>query len=282
MKKLALGRGLDALMPDIDVSGGQVVDVAITDIDVNPNQPRRTFDKDALEQLAQSIKEVGILQPVLVKRVKARYVIVAGERRFRAAKLAGLRQMPCIVRDFTHQEQMEAALIENLQREDLNPIEEAVAVRSLMDNCHYTQEKAAERLGKSRPAIANLLRLLTLPDDIRGLIQAGQLSEGHGRVLASVEPMAKKRALAARAVEQGLSVRQLEKLANEVKAEKRKPQAPVLLPEMKEFEEKLLRAFGCKAVMKGSMDKGEITLKYRNRTELESMYDAVMRLTDEA
>lgn len=276
MKKSALGRGLDALLPEIDISGGQVSDILISDIDPNPQQPRRDFNEQALQELADSIKELGVLQPILVQQNKGRYQIIAGERRFRAARLAGHQRIPCIVRDFSDEEKMEAALIENLQREDLNPMEEAQAVRALMDKCGYTQEKAAQRLGRSRPAVANLLRLLTLPEDIKQLIQAGKLTEGHGRVLAGVEGVARKRELAEKALRQSLSVRQLEQLAA-AKPTKAKPVARSQ-PEFKEFEENLLRAFGARAHIKGNLDSGKIVISYKNRTELDAIYEAVERL----
>lgn len=277
MKKNALGRGLDALMPEIDIQGGNVVDIAITDLDPNPNQPRRTFDEGALAALAESIRGVGVLQPVLVKQAGMRYQIIAGERRFRAARIAGYKTVPCIVRDYTREEQLEAALIENLQRENLNPMEEAEAVQRLMKECGYTQENAAQRLGKSRPAVANLLRLLTLPEDIRQLIQEGKLSEGHGRVLAGVERIARKRELAEKTVREGLSVRALEKLAAEKKQEKSKA-APAPLPEIKAFEENLHRAFGARSQIQGGLDSGRIVISYRNRVELDAIYEAVERL----
>lgn len=276
MKKNALGRGLDALMPELDIEGGSVVDLNVEEIDINPHQPRRTFKEESLRQLAESIGEMGVLQPILVLRENGRYLIVAGERRFRAARLAGHRTIPAIVRDYTKEEQMEAALVENLQREDLNPMEEAAAVRALMDNCRYTQEKAAQRLGKSRPAIANLLRLLQLPSDIADLIRSGALSEGHGRVLAGIEPLGRKRELAERAAGEGWSVRQLEKAAQEKKKPAAVRERPA--PEFREFEQQLHRAFGAKARIKGDLEKGQIILTYRNRTELDAVYEAVERL----
>ena len=167
MKRGGLGRGLDVLLPQTDPLLETVVrDIAIDDIDPNTDQPRRDFDKQALEQLADSIREAGVLSPILVVEDGLRYRIVAGERRYRASRMAGLTSVPCIVREMTTAQQMEAALIENLQREDLNPIEEAAAIRSLMQECGYTQEQAAQKLGKSRPVIANALRLLNLPQEI--------------------------------------------------------------------------------------------------------------------
>ena len=167
MKKTGLGRGLDALLPQSDdFLDTTVREIPIADIDPNLSQPRKEFDKEALEQLADSIRQAGILQPILVMENGTRYRIIAGERRYRAARIAGLDTIPCIARNLTEEQQMEAALIENLQREDLNPIEEAQAIHSLMQQCGYTQEETAKRLGKSRPAVANLLRLLTLPESI--------------------------------------------------------------------------------------------------------------------
>ncbi|MEG1776046.1 MAG: ParB/RepB/Spo0J family partition protein, partial [Clostridia bacterium] len=197
MKRGGLGRGLDVLLPQSDELLETVVrDIDIEDIDPNTAQPRRDFDREALEQLTQSIREAGVLSPILVVENGMRYRIVAGERRFRASRMAGLTSVPCIVRNFTTEQQMEAALIENLQREDLNPIEEANAIRGLMQECGYTQEQAAQKLGKSRPVIANMLRILNLPTEITDLVVTGELSAGHARVLAGVEPQSRQLELA--------------------------------------------------------------------------------------
>lgn len=276
MKKTVLGRGLDALMPEVEYAGAQVLEVDVQDIDNNPGQPRKSFEKEKLEELAESILSVGILQPLLVKQKGGRYQIVAGERRFRAARLAGLKTVPVIVRDYTKKEQLEAALIENLQRQDLNPIEEAQALKELLDNNNYTQETLAKRIGRSRPAVANILRLLTLPEDIMELIRQGKLSEGHGRVLAGVSPAQRQRALAERAVVDFWSVRQLEKAAKEVA--KKAPTPPQTSPEFKEFEENIHRALGAKASITGNLNKGKIVISYKNREELDAVFDAVSRL----
>ena len=189
MKKTGLGRGLDALLPQSDdFLDTTVREIPIADIDPNLSQPRKEFDKDSLEQLAESIRQAGILQPILVVENGTRYRIIAGERRYRAARIAGLETIPCIARSLTEEQQMEAALIENLQREDLNPIEEAQAIRNLIQQCGYTQEEAAKRLGKSRPAVANLLRLLTLPESILNMVVVGELSAGHGWLAAPLHP----------------------------------------------------------------------------------------------
>ena len=214
-KKKGLGRGLDALLPEADELLPNVVqEIPVGDIDPNTEQPRRSFPEEAMTQLSASVKEQGILQPLLVvEQPGGRYRIVAGERRWRAARQAGLATVPCIVRDMDMIRQMEVSLIENLQREDLNPMEEAAAIRALMQQCGYTQETVAARLSKSRPVIANLLRLLTLPKEVAQMVREGQLSAGHARVLAGLEREEDKIALARETLAKGYSVRQLEQLA---------------------------------------------------------------------
>lgn len=274
-KKAALGRGLDALFPP-ERPSAQVQEIAISLLDPDPGQPRRVFDKDGLEELAASIRQVGLLQPILVEGVGERYRIIAGERRFRAGMMAGLKTIPCLVRQLSPRERSLAALIENLQREDLNPMESARAVRRLMDEGGYTQEEAAEMLGKSRPAVANLLRLLNLIPQVQEMILTGQLSEGHGRVLAGVKDKARQLALARQAVSEGLSVRALEALQKKpgpaVKAQGQKE------PELAAFEERIREALGVRAAIRGSMKKGRVVLSYASFEELEHIYDAVERL----
>lgn len=278
-KKSALGRGLDALLPDVEENNSGVREISILEIDRNPDQPRRVFDEEALQSLADSIREAGILQPLLVVEEEGRYRIVAGERRFRAARLAGLSTIPCIVRTFSQQEQMEAALIENIQREDLNAIEEAKAIRQLMENCGYTQEQAAGRLGKSRPAVANLLRLLHLPEQVQQMVVDGQLSAGHARVLAGVSGEHMQLALAEKVIREGLSVRTLEKLAAMPEAPRKEMPKPKALPlELMDMENRLRDAFGVRAQIKGSRKKGKIILEYYNEDELEQVYQCMEML----
>ena len=211
-KTHGLARGLDSLLPEVDMmtsGGGQ--EIAIGDIDPNPDQPRRAFSEESIAQLAQSIREQGLLQPILVVPMNGgRYRIVAGERRWRAARMAGLDRVPCIIREMDVPTQMEIALVENLQREDLNPIEAAQGIQTLMRQCGYTQEAVAARLCKSRPAVANLLRLLTLPEDIITMVRQGTLSAGHARVLAGLESDEMKMTLARQTITNEWSVRQLE------------------------------------------------------------------------
>ncbi|MBR4502793.1 MAG: ParB/RepB/Spo0J family partition protein [Clostridia bacterium] len=281
MKKSGLGRGLDALLPELEEEPPQddQTTLSIHRIDTNPDQPRKNFSEESLRQLAESIATAGILQPILVVRRGDRFRIVAGERRFRAARMAGLTEVPVIVRDLTEEQQMEIALIENLQREDLNPIEESEAIKNLMDKCGYTQEQAARRLGRSRPAVANSLRLLSLPEVIRRYVADGLLSAGHARVLCGIEDEERQLALCETTLRDGLNVRALEALAS------KKPVSPAggrtaqpLSLELKDMQERLSSVFGVKAQISGSEENGRIILSYSSREELEAIYDQLERL----
>ena len=281
MKKKGLGRGLDALLPETNDLDNMVNMIAVTEIDRNPDQPRRDFDETALQALADSIRAAGVLQPLLVVEENGRYRIVAGERRFRAARIAGLDTVPCIVREFSAEEQMEAALIENLQREDLNPIEEASAVKQFMETCHYTQEQAAKRLGKSRPALANLLRLLTLPKAVQDDVTAGRLSAGHARVLAGLEEERRQIALAQMVILEGLSVRELEKVAAAPAAAVKPKPAPKALPlELQDMENRMRETFGLRTQFKGNRKRGKIILQYYSEDELERLYQCLEKLEE--
>ena len=283
MKKMGLGRGLDELLPiGEDVLGSTVKEIAIGDIDPNEGQPRRTFTEDNLNQLAQSIREAGVLQPILVVETGSRYRIVAGERRWRAARLAGLATVPCIIKEMDRRQQMEAALIENLQREDLNPMEEAAAIKALMQQCGYTQEAAAKRLGKSRPAIANILRLLNLPQEVTDMVRKGTLSAGHARVLAGLEDEARQIDLARQTVLAALSVRQLEQLAAKQQEEPRPKPTPKPMPiELTELEGRMREVLGVRTSFSGSAKRGKIILQYYSAEELERLYQALERLAGE-
>ena len=280
MKRGGLGRGLDALLPQTDSLLETVVrDIPIDEIDPNTDQPRREFDKNALEQLADSIRDAGVLSPILVVEDGLRYRIVAGERRYRASRIAGLSSVPCIVRDLTTAQQMEAALIENLQREDLNPIEEAMAIRSLMQECGYTQEEAAQKLGKSRPVIANALRLLNLPKEIIDLVVSGDLSAGHARVLAGLADRKRQLELAHQCVTLGYSVRKLEEMAKaSPQASSPKKSFKVLSPELDTLQNSMREALGLKTVLNGNEKKGKITLSYNSAEELEHLYEVIGRI----
>ena len=285
-----LGRGLGALLGEDVVAEAQeeaqvqaaqptepvdaVRMLPIGQIDPNREQPRRSFDEDALKELAASIEAVGVLQPIIVAPSGDRYTIIAGERRYRASRLAGLSEIPAIVRDWDSQKRLEAALIENLQRDDLNPVEEAMGVRRLMDEAGLTQEKAAERLGKSRPAVANLLRLLTLPDSVKALLAEGKLSAGHARALVTVDPRRQVQ-LANLTVQQGWSVRQLERIcAQPVKPEVPKPRRPKDA-QIGELENMARELFGTRVRLDGTTDSGRITLFYYNSDDLQRIWDVM-------
>ena len=285
-----LGRGLGALLGEDVVSEAQeeaqlqttqpadpvdaVRMLPIGQIDPNREQPRRSFDEDALKELAASIEAVGVLQPIIVAPSGDRFTIIAGERRYRASRLAGLDEIPAIVRDWDSQKRLEAALIENLQRDDLNPVEEAMGVRRLMDEAGLTQEKAAERLGKSRPAVANLLRLLTLPDSVRQLLVEGKLSAGHARALVTVDPRRQVQ-LANLTVQQGWSVRQLERIcAQPVKEEGPKPRK-AKDAQIGELENMARELFGTRVRLDGTTDSGKITLFYYNSDDLQRIWDVL-------
>ena len=285
-KTRGLARGLDSLLPELDtIAPGAGQEIAIGDIDPNPDQPRRAFSEESIAQLAASIRDQGVLQPILVTPMAdGRYRIVAGERRWRAAREAGLTEVPCIVRDLDVVQQMEIALIENLQREDLNPIEVAQGIQSLMKQCGYTQETVAQRLSKSRPAVANLLRLLTLPEAVIAMVRQGTLSAGHARVLAGLDDEAMKLQLANRTIAEGWSVRQLETAAALLKqdASKLPPKAKkavhALPVELTELETLCRETFGLRATLTGTAKKGKIVLQYYSQDELERLNELLQQL----
>ena len=284
-----LGRGLGALLGDdvveqpaaapavkapVEEAQDAVRMLPIRLIDPNRDQPRRSFDEDALRELAASIEAVGVIQPIIVAEVGERYSIIAGERRYRASRMAGLDEIPAIVRNGDDQRRLEAALIENLQRDDLNPIEEAMGVKRLMEESSLTQEKVAERLGKSRPAVANLLRLLTLEESVQQLLIEGKLSAGHARALVTVD---KKRQvqLANLTVQQGWSVRQLERIcAQPVKEEPPKP-AKVRDQQFSRLEGMARELFGTRAKLDGTQDSGKLTLFYYSADDLQRIWEVL-------
>lgn len=275
-KTHGLGRGLDSLFAGAEDWGTSIQEIPVGELDPNPDQPRRHFSEESLNQLSGSIREQGVLQPLLVAPSRGgRYMIIAGERRYRAGRAAGLETLPCIVKDIDVIRQREIALIENLQREDLNPIEAAQGIRSLMMQCGYTQEKVSERLGKSRPSVANLLRLLQLPDEVTEMVKDGLLSAGHARVLAGVSDPEAQLALARRAADEGLNVRQMEQAAAALgKNTNRKKSAKRQLPaELGELQEKIRMKTGLKSTLTGSVSKGRIVLQYSTRDELERLND---------
>ncbi len=288
-KKMGLGRGLSAILPDVEevvesvdqvsetpapVPADAVVELSVGDIDPNRNQPRKKFDDDALLALADSIRHNGVLSPILVARDGRRYTIIAGERRWRAARLANCPTIPAIVRDWDDVRRQEAALVENIQREDLNAIEEARGIRRLMEECALTQEIVAERIGRSRSAVANILRLLNLPKRIQDAVIEGTLSAGHARVLAGIDDAELQSGLFAKTMQFGWSVRQLEAAAKNAQTEKKEKPEPVALPiEYEELTERLRRATGLKVKLEGTQEKGKIVLQYTSEEELQRLWE---------
>ncbi len=275
MKK-GLGRGLDALLGDYTQptpEGVQELDIHL--IDTNAGQPRKDFDQEKLQELADSIRQHGVVQPILLRQNEERYVIVAGERRFRAARLAGLEKVPAIVKDLDEAQVMEVALIENLQREDLNPIEEAAAIRFLMQQHDLTQEEVSKRLSKSRPAIANSLRLLTLPEPVQAYLRNGKLQAGHARALAGLQDPEAQAVLADKIVGEGLSVRAAESLAREQgqKPPRQKKEPPATDPDLAAAEASLREWLGTKVSIQGSSQRGRIVIEYYNAELLQGIYD---------
>ena len=273
-KTHGLGRGLDSLFPGAEDWGTSIQEIPVGELDPNPDQPRQTFDEESIAQLAESIRDQGVLQPLLVVPSNGgRYRIIAGERRFRAGRAAGLETLPCIVKDIDVVRQMEIALIENLQREDLDPLEAAKGIQALMKQCGYTQEKVSVRLGKSRPAVANLLRMLTLPDEVTEMVRDGLLTAGHARVLAGLTNREEQIRLARQAAEEGMSVRRLEQLASSAKTQKpaRKRKSAPLPAELNELQDKIRLKTGLKSTLTGSIAKGKIVLQYSTRDELEHL-----------
>ena len=275
--KHGLGRGLEALLggeqPGPDDPGDQVLSIRLQDIDVNREQPRRTFDEDALRELSESIRSVGVVQPILVARSGARYSIIAGEPGVRAARLAGRNEIPATLRDYAAPRRLEVALIETLQREGLNPVEEATGVRALIAECGYTQEQAAERLGKSRPAVANLLRLLSLPEAVLDMLKAGALSAGHARALAGLSSAEQQVRLANLVKAQALSVRQLERICRQQAAPADKKPKPHPADELLRLETMAREAFGTRVRLDGDPRRGRLTLSYSSYEDLERIWD---------
>lgn len=284
-----LGKGLSVLFSETEEDYGKsllfdetpapkgegVTQLDIGSIFANPNQPRKVFDETALRELSESIKKHGVIMPIIVNKSGDRYMIIAGERRFRASKLAGLDKVPVIVKNYDEKQIKEISLIENLQREDLNPIEAATAMRSLMNDYGMTQDELADRIGKSRPAIANTLRLLDLSQEVIKMVANGNLSAGHARALVSVFSEADQIRMAQTAVREGLSVRDVEKLVREYKEppeEKAKKKIKQELSlELKELIGDMQRVFGTKVNAIGNDNKGRIYIDYYTRDDLDRL-----------
>ncbi len=299
MKKKRLGKGLSALLPVDDSNTsftdenneerkkeknkGRIIEVEVSKIQTNPWQPRRSFSLEKLQELAESIKEHGLLQPIILSKNKTdKYFLVAGERRYRAAKLAGFSVIPSVIKELSSAETLEIALIENLQREDLNPIEEARAYKQLLDDFNFTQEQLAIRISKSRPAITNILRLLKLPEEILEKIVDGKISVGHARTLLSVDTKEEIDFIVSEIIEKDLSVRSTEEMVNNIKRAKKKEEIKNKNKKSRErkaekdffiveLEEKMCHYFGCQVKVKTNISKegGKVEIFYFNATDLD-------------
>ena len=281
--KRGLGKGLDSLIPKGEAvkkssskSNNGVVELDINQVEPNKNQPRKNFDQDALNELADSIKQYGVIQPIVVQKIDDYYEIIAGERRWRAAKIAKLKKIPVVIKNFSEQEIVEIALIENIQREDLNPIEEAEAYKRLIDEYNLKQEEMAERLSKSRTSITNSMRLLKLSSKVQKLVISGELSSGHARALIPVEDAKKQYTLALEIIKNKLSVRETEKLVKALLEPKKKVKKAV--PEndfvYRDIEGKIKDIVGTKVKINNKPGgKGRIEIEYYSTEDLERLID---------
>jgi len=295
VKRSGLGKGLDSLIPDNksslkikkqdkDISKDETsVDqmIAINRVEPNRDQPRRNFEEDALLELADSIKQFGILQPLLVQKKNDYYEIIAGERRWRAAKMAGLKEVPVIIREYSDQEVVEIALIENIQRENLNPIEEAMAFKRLLEEFSLKQDEVAERVSKSRTAVTNSMRLLKLNDKVQQMIVDDMISTGHARALLAIDDEEEQYSIAIKIFDEKLSVREVEKLVKSLKNPK-KQKEKVQIEHMfvyEDLQEKMKRAIGTKVIVSPKNNgKGKIEIEYYSENELERIFDLIMNV----
>lgn len=291
VKKGGLGKGLGSLIPgnlDDEKEDVKIVEkvvekvvekkveskLRITELEPNRDQPRKMFDEDALQDLAESIKQHGVLQPILVQKREKYYEIIAGERRWRAAKIAGLKEVPVIIKDFTEQEIVEVALIENIQREDLNPIEEALAYKRLIEEYHLKQDEVAERVSKSRSAITNSTRLLKLDSRVQQMVIDDMISSGHARALISVTDNDKQYMIAQRIFDERLSVRETEALIKNLDKPAKKKEAPSNDFVYRDYEEKLAKKLNTKVVIHNKENnKGKIEINYFSKEEFEKIYE---------
>ena len=283
-------RGLNALLADIEdvkqdvMASDKVYNVPVSKIIPNPDQPRKTFNEESLIELADSVRNHGIIQPLVVKKKGGDYVIIAGERRYRAATMVGLTEVPVIIKDYDEAQTREISLIENLQREDLNAIEEAEAVRELMEIYGLTQEEVARKLGKARPSIANSLRLLNLTPEVKSYVKSGKLSAGHARALLAVTNQSAQLELAKRAILDGWSVRETEKqvkyyLKPETKPQQMSEKVKVkVTAEMRGLVDDMPRVFATKVRLIGNEQKGRISIDYYNNEDLVRIYEVIESL----
>lgn len=292
-KNRGLGKGLEALFSNSEIDTQEISVtkkeeseekgisfININEIKPNQNQPRKSFNEEKLEELAASIIENGLIQPVILRKADKGYEIVAGERRWRACRKAGLKEIPCIIREFTDEQNMLIAIIENMQREDLNPIEEAEGLNQMIVNFGMTQEQVSKSVGKSRPYITNALRLLKLPSEIREMLLANQLSAGHARAIAGISDTEKQIQLAEYAIKEGLSVREIEKIIKEENAPKKKisRKKAEKSADVRKVEDDLKQIMGTKVNLNQSGKKGKIEIEYYSRDELERLIELLKSL----
>lgn len=292
VKGRGLGKGLEALFNNVEIStndineadtdtleGGAIMLIDINDIKPNSNQPRKTFTEDKIDELAKSIEVHGIIQPIMVRSAKDGYEIVAGERRWRAARKADLKKVPCILKELTEEQNMLVAIIENMQREDLNPMEEAEALNQMITTYGLTQEEVSKSVGKSRPYITNALRLLKLPSQIQQYVVEGNLTNGHARALAGMKDEVKQLDLAKLAIKEGMSVREIEAHASQEGSEKKVKAKPrIKNREILDIEEELKAVFGTKVSLNHNGRNGNISIEYYNREELERLIELLLSL----
>lgn len=282
-KKFALGKGLGALIPD-DVQSEETSNsllISLNKIKSNSDQPRKTFDNDKIVELAESIKHHGIIQPLIVKQQGKDYIIVAGERRWRAAKILGLKEVPAIVMDLTEKQVLEISLIENIQRQDLNPIEEALAYKKLLNDFNITQEELSKRIGKSRTSITNNMRLINLDSRVQQYIIEGVISEGHGRTLLGVTDGDIQYEIAQKVIDESLSVRELERLVKNflngigTREKDNSSNKTELNPYYKDVRDKLQDYFGTKVSLSSKNNKGKIEIEYYSEEDLQRILDII-------
>jgi ParB family chromosome partitioning protein len=279
LNKRGLGRGLEALIP-MEQKGEEIVqEIEIKKIVANDKQPRKDFDEKKLSELADSMKQHGILQPIILRKKGSTYELVAGERRWRAAAKAGIEKIPAIVKELSNADVMEIALIENLQREDLNPMEEAAAYKTLMNDFGLTQEELSKRVGKSRSLIANTVRLLNLDKEIQDLVFQDKLTAGHARALLSIQEKKERLKLAKKISEESLSVRQTEQIVKKISDEKKKnkiKKPKEINPVMLDITEKLQRSLGTRVRIKGNEKRGKIEIEFYSGDELERILETIV------
>lgn len=278
MAKKALGKGLGALMGMEDVSAEAekqpAREVDIQKIDINKEQPRKHFDEEKMRDLADSIRQHGVIQPLVVKpEANGRYTIIAGERRYRAARMVGLKQVPVVTKEVTDRELLQISMIENIQREDLNPLEEAQGIAALMEQFSLTQEEAAEILGRSRSAVANSLRLLNLPESVKKRIIAAELSAGHARALLAIKDRTLLEKAAAYVVEKQFSVRETESYVKRLLTERPRPQKKQQTPEFEAAEREIGEILETKVHFNGSDRRGRIVIEYFSKEQLYTLYE---------